>query len=669
MRNLSAPARWAITVWVAWLSLLGLEAILVARQVWNPNPILPVGLLVLMVVAGVRLVIAASRLGCRGRTLAWLLIGMAPGWFFGGHILLALRPAFDLHVAPGWPSQTLLPVGRPLAELEARWFYPERTAGKWVTMVGAETSEAPALVAAMDRHVDALLARLDQPRTWPITWYRGPLLGLKRCAIYGLAIGSEIGQGKTGPDDLTDLDRHEVAHCVITSAYTAQSDPPRFLMEGWAQANQGTSPEDLAQSAWTDHQQGRSLTLRQLVAPDWYWHSGWAAYSQGAPLANYLLRVYGPERFLKLYTTCQQATFEADVRAILGVGIDDLDAAYWAEVEEVAARTGPPARRWLQAMQLDPGVEPAAWDVFLADYFAAAARLVAPYDHVRLKATIRHGTDTGTGHRWSHEERQTTLRSGPFALLRQRENYREVAALAHPDHSIFADHEWQPTLEPWKIPVDHGALPEATNPDQIYRRTLRRIAKVSDNLGFLASHGGAELLQYPTILRDFSMPTDFVVSRLETSIREGHHLVTLALRHAAETKPDQHEAYTFTFDRDDSFVVRFIHFDFPNGSSDGQCDYDHPDGRPVLRSIVTRVKHDLKPPGVFRLDVDDCQFGPIPESEFALEPFLASLGPGPIAREPAVERSTATILDWYWLAFVGGGISLVGGLTLLARGQ
>jgi hypothetical protein len=64
------------------------------------------------------------------------------------------------------------------------------------------------------------------------------------------------------------------------------------------------------------------------------------------------------------------------------------------------------------------------------------------------------------------------------------------------------------------------------------------------------------------------------------------------------------------------------------------------------------------------LDVEECRFGPIPEAEFALEAFLASLGPGRPGRQPAVEPSTATPLDWYWLAFVGGGISLVGGSGL-----
>ena len=204
-----------------------------------------------------------------------------------------------------------------------------------------------------------------------------------------MAIGSEVGQYPRGADGLTDLDRHEVAHCVITRNYTARSDPPRVLMEGWAQANQGTPAEELAETAWDDHEKGRSLTLRQLVAPDWYWYSGPAAYNQGAPLVNYLLRVYGPERFLKLYTTCQQATFEADCRATLGIGLDELDAAFWADTEQIARRAGPPARRWLKGLKLDPSIDPAAWDAFLADYFAAADRLVAPYDHVRMTTTFR----------------------------------------------------------------------------------------------------------------------------------------------------------------------------------------------------------------------------------------------------------------------------------------
>jgi hypothetical protein len=85
------------------------------------------------------------------------------------------------------------------------------------------------------------------------------------------------------------------------------------------------------------------------------------------------------------------------------------------------------------------------------------------------------------------------------------------------------------------------------------------------------------------------------------------------------------------------------------------------DGRPVLRSFVRTIP---APHQTIRLDVEECRFGPIPEVEFALEPCLASLGPGRPTWQQAVEPSTATLLDWYWLAFVVGGISLAGGSGL-----
>ena len=659
-------ARWVFTVWGAWLGTLGLAAALTASQIWNPNPILQLGLLALMLAALLRLVVAATIRLLRGPrrdgALAALLVGTAPLWFVVGHVLMAIRPVFDRKVPPGWPSRVLLPPGRSLADLQGRWSYPERTPGKWVTMVGARAEDAHAQVAAMDRHVEALLARLDQPATWPIVWYRGPLLGVRRCAIYDMAIGSEVGQDQRGADGLTDLDRHEVAHCVITRNYTARSDPPRVLMEGWAQANQGTPAAELAVTAWDDHEKGGSLTLRQLVAPDWYWYSGPAAYNQGAPLVNYLLRVYGPEQFLKLYLNCQQATFEADLRVHLGVGLDELDAAYWADVEQIVARDGPPARRWLKGLKLEPSIDPAAWDAFLVDYFAAAARLVAPYDQVRLTTTFRieSGTEGGRDDPCEYEERLTLHRSGPFVLVRHRVDDREVAILARPDHSLHASRTLGPEPGPWTI----EEIAQAT-PMQAYRRALGKVELAAGNNAFVASHGGAALLEYhPQNFKDFGvrMP-DLGVARLTTSTDDGHPLLTLGLRSPTGTREADRKAYTFVFAVDDSYVVRSIHYEEPKQKlvSDCRLEYDHLDGRPVLRSLVTTIAGQAR---TIRLDVEECRFGPIPETEFALEPFLGRLKPDGIIRKQVGGPSPATLLDWYWLAFVGGGLSLAGGSGL-----
>jgi hypothetical protein len=671
-KSLSMLARWVFIVWGAWLGALGLAAALTAWQVWHPNPVLPVGLPTLTVAAWLCLLVAATVRLIRGPrrdlALASLLMGTAPLWFSVGHALMAIQPAFDRHVPPGWPSKVLFPLARSFADLEARWFYPERTPGKWVTMVGARAKDARAQVAAMDRHVEVSLARLDQSATWPIIWYRGPLFGVQGRAAYNIAFGSEVAQSPPEADGLTNMDRHEVAHCLITRNYTARSDPPRVLIEGWAQANQGTPAEELAVTAWDDHQKGLSLSLRQLVAPDWYWYSGPAAYSQGAPLVNYLLRVYGPERFLKLYTTCQQATFEANCRATLGIGLDELEAACWADTEQIARRAEPPARVWLKSRKLDPSIDPAVWEAFLTDYFAAAERLLAPFDHDRLKTRFRFERQTkaanGAPNEW--DEELTLLRSGPFARARVRVGSAEAAILAHPDHSLRAYRKLSPKLEPWMIP-DDSAL-------QSYRIALNRVLVASGNHTFIATHGGAALLEYdPQNFMNYGIRIpDLEVARLTTSTDLGHPRITLTLRSTPAVREADREAFTYVFAVDDSFVVRSEHYESPNHKTVSDCRFEYDrssDGRLVLRSLATTMAGQSRP--FIRLEVEECRFGPIPEAEFALEPFLAELQPGGIVRKPVAEPATATLLGWYWLAFLAGGISLAGGsgLALSSRNR
>lgn len=652
------PARLAFTVWGGWLGALGLATALTALGAWNSRTILPLGLLILMFAAGLGLVVAATARLVRGprrdRALAALLLGTAPFWFLTGHILMAFRPALNRHVPPGWPSKVLLPLARPLVDLQARWLYPQRTAGTWVTMVAAATQDARAQVAAMDRHVDALLARLGQSETWPIVWYRGPLSGLKECAIYDVAFGSETDRRRLGADGLTEVDRHEVAHCVITRNYTTRSDPPRILLEGWAQANQGTPVETLASTAWDDHEAGRSRALRELVTPEWYWYSGTEAYNQGAPLVNYLLRVYGPERFLKLYTTCGQATFEADCRAALGIGLDELDAAYWADIERIARSSGPPARVWLKSLKLAPGVDPAAWDAFLNDYFAAAARLVALYDQVRMTTTFRIDDD--------YEEQLTLVRSGPFARVLKRASGGESAILANPVHSLRAFRELLPETGPWRIHDDAGAAPA-----RAHRQALARVESMSGDNHFAATHGGAILLEYPRNLRAFGFSTDFEVAALDDETRDGHRLVTLRLRSSPWVEGPDRADFTFEFDAADSFIVRSARTE----GYEARFEYGHEEGRPILRSSEggPTSPDPTTPARSTRLEVAECRFGPIPESEFDPESFLGRLAAEAIIRDQPEGPSTATSLDWYWLAFVGGGISLAGGAGLSLGGR
>src|SRR5262249_38671226 len=150
----------------------------------------------------------------------------------------------------------------------------------------------------------------------------------------------------------------------------------------------GTDPAELAARAWDRRQQGVDLTLRELTGPVWYNRHEWPVYVQGAPLVNTLLERFGPERFLELYTTCRPATFDADCRRILGVGLDELDAAYWADLERQVGHAGGLAGR-LRHLKLDPAVTATAWQAFLDGYLPEAERLLAPYEEVRLTREFR----------------------------------------------------------------------------------------------------------------------------------------------------------------------------------------------------------------------------------------------------------------------------------------
>ncbi len=97
---------------------------------------------------------------------------------------------------------------------------------------------------------------------------------------------------------------------------------------------------------------------------------------------------------------------------------------------------------------------------------------------------------------------------------------------------------------------------------------------------------------------------------------------------------------------------------------EGRYEYDHEGGRPIFRAFTSTSVDPISPKVSTRLEVTECRFGPIPESEFAPESFLGRLKPDGIIRKQVGEPSTATPLDWYWLAFVGGGISLAGGSGL-----
>ena len=178
------------------------------------------------------------------------------------------------------------------------------------------------------------------------------------------------------------------------------------------------------------------------------------------------------------------------------------------------------------------------------------------------------------------------------------------------------------------------------------------------------------MLEFPHTLKEQGMSSDLEVGRLSTSTEGGHPSITLGLRSPPDAREADRHSITFVFAADDSFVLlsRPVQkYRFGKLVSDCRLEYDHLDGRPVLRSLVTTIVDQVR---TMKLDVEECRFGPIPETEFAArKSFLADHKPFEIIRKPVVEPAIPTFLGWHWVAFVAGGISLACGSGLALRGR
>jgi hypothetical protein len=171
------------------------------------------------------------------------------------------------------------------------------------------------------------------------------------------------------------------------------------------------------------------------------------------------------------------------------------------------------------------------------------------------------------------------------------------------------------------------------------------------------------LLRYPQEPKLAGFSTDYEVVELKSRTSDGHRLVTLRLRTSPELK-GLREDCTFVFDADEMFVVRSERANQGDGKFEGRYDYDRQGGRPIFQ-VLTATNVGSTPPKLSaRLEVTECRFGPIPESEFAEEPFLARLQAGEIIWKQVEEPPTGAVLKWCWLAFVGGGLSLASGSGL-----
>ncbi len=375
----------------------------------------------------------------------------------------------------------------------------------------------------------------------------------------------------------------------------------------------GNAPVVQALSLEQGWERGNGFTLRQFAGADWYHRHKGPAYVYGAPLVDFLLRRFGPAKFLELYTTCREATFDADCRRILGLDVDGLDAALRAEIDRLTPQTGSLGRYRLEHLRLAPGIDPADWRAFLADHFASADRMLAPNRHVRLSVVKTRSDTDAQGRTEGSLDEQRSLRSGDFASLRHRTPYYELAYLSHPRRSIAARRNAADRT--WRVEGNSTGTPE-----QARRRALYRV----DILDAAGSYYVAPLL---TLSKDLNR--GHVVAAFER-LTEGDR-PRVRVRIEDRSPADEQvpwRSVTYVLAADDLYAARTERSEGvgPKGITyESEFTYDRHEGIPVLRSMHTATTARDGSRGVGDLKVVERRFGPIHEEEFDPDRFLDGL--------------------------------------------
>jgi hypothetical protein len=658
MGNWSWLMRLAAAVWLAWIGLIGLMFGMLRLGAWHPHFLPVTAVLVVLLAAGLSLLILGIWRLLRGprrlHALGCLLLGLPPLGFLAGHLMYGFGTAYGRQLTISLPLKVLVPFGESILDLVARFQYPERTEGERLVMISTPVESARSQVAAMDRHIRALEARLGRTGTRRVHWVRGPLLGLQGKAILGMCMGSLPGGGWERPDaeGLTTLDRHEVAHVVLSQFCTTAFEPPAVLMEGWAEVASMADPNPYRLRAWAAREAGRTLSLEELIGPRWYGRHDQPAYTQGAPLVDYILRQFGPERFVELYATCQPATIAGDCRRILGVSIDQLDEACWADLEK---HNGPGGYHglWLASLQLGPGVDHAEWERFTSEYLAAAGRLLAPYEHVRLTAERVHTSEDAKGQTSSFPWQYEFKRSDSLRAIRFLNKNGEEVYLAHPEHSFCA--ERKAPAEAWEIHEDPSVKPELA-----YRRIVREIDLMQP-----VYHDTVPLFSLADFATTLVNPLSLKVSRLERFSENGRRFIRIEF----EDCPPGHPIYrklTLQVSADDYSAVHDESVNKAGWPWVGDTIYESHEGVPLLQSTRSEGQSDDGSHATNVLTVVDRRFEPIPEDEFTQERLLGEAPVKRVVPKPDTEEVSG-LLSWYPLPLVLSALSLAAGACLLQR--
>jgi hypothetical protein len=633
--------RWLIFLpWVAGALLYALLAGMVHPRVVHPHFLPVVGVLALLVFSsGLAMLVGLWRLlrgprrlhGLRLVTVATLPLALVA---FHGAWANSLAIA-ELRFAD-YRVRILFPLVQSLMDLEARFRYPERTVGRKVVMIHAGMPDAQEQVEAMDRHVERMEQLLGHEVTGKVHWVRGGLFGRGGVCFWGIALGGQPGDRPRGPDGLTSLDRHEVAHGVIDSfikPYQAPLVP--ILVEGWAESQSGYRRSSLYGGAAQSREENSWVPLKELLLPGRE-DFGLRIYTQGGVLVNYLLSRYGGPSFIAFYHDCTANTFESDCRRQLGLDLDELETACTQHLDKINAAHHPLVQWRLEEIPCAPGVDPGKWQAFVRSYGAT----LQPARELSARFTVLVNSKS-PGPPLQEDDWQIAFAlSGPFAYRMEKGSATQSISLADPSAC-------------WQI--------RRTGPEQPWVAEARSAASGSAYFSLLGwlRRDVADWLKPSGLNANFwgLVDADLATVTELAQFEEGGKLRLRLTIELPPRRPGLPRRKTMILAVDQAFAplrteeqIIFTH----EATTRIRWEYQATERQPVLRKQFGDV---MGPDGqlvrAFSAVIKDFKFGPIPPDQFTLESL--GVNESEIMQPADADSSAATQTSWQkrlprWLA-------------------
>jgi hypothetical protein len=275
-----------------------------------------------------------------------------------------------------------------------------RTAGQYCILIDDGKHKDPsAVISKMDAHITAMSDILGVRPKKVAYWVRHPLLGDRGRSMMGWAVCDQVTNGTE--DELNYLDKHEMAHAVMSLTCSPESNPATILGEGWAET-QSRDVVEMCQALVVNRQNDPDFpTWQEMIRPEWYSRSFGAVYAWGGPVVAFLLEKHGGTTFHKLYNETRHATFEADFLRVYGKSWKDMESDFedWlvAKVPDaIAAAQKPTTDKPLdERITLADEVTKADWETMWSTAKGLHEARVKPSRGSGLRAMTEAKDDSG----------------------------------------------------------------------------------------------------------------------------------------------------------------------------------------------------------------------------------------------------------------------------------